>query len=378
MRERTRDPLRELLKREIDAFSVEAGRDAGNFSTQRLEALGHLARLIEIRNSLRPKPRNWRAALVLLGTLVVVSLLLFARVSETEIELEVSLAESSFALANDQVLTTVMELSALGVSGLRGIQLPLSRGELGDTAQALNKPAPAISLARSSAGKRQGTVTLAPLSMPAGTRVTLYHSEVPNQCQLSTNAAGLTLQVAVDGPVTLGQSGSPARQLDFPSPRPVLLKGDSEETDLDLTFSGMPQSPFEPQLQVQDLSFARIDQFLGPDRTLVKRLSTILSGTLYFESLNGQERRLRAGEELRFERSRGEIRTLELGDRHIVLKFHGRVRGMTTGAGEGQRSLMPTYLEWLWARHGLSLLWATSLYIFGLIAIALRWWGVRI
>ena len=378
MRERKRDPLRELLDREIEAFTAEASRDAGNLSAQRIERLGQLARLIEIRNSSRPKPRNWGAALVLMCTLAVVSVLLFARIPETDIELDVSLAEASFALAKDQVVTNAMELSALGASGLRSVQLPRSRGESRDTSQTLEEPGPAISLTCSSVGTRHGTVTLAPLLLAAGTRVTLHYSELPNQGQLSTNAANLAFQATVDGPVTVGRSGSPARELDFTSPRPVLLEGGSEETELDLIFSEMPQSPFSPQLQVQDLSFARIDQFLGPDRTLIKRLSTILSGTLYFESLNGQERRLRPGEELRFERSHGEIRTLDLADHHIGLKFHGRVRGMTTGAGEGHRSLMPTYLEWLWARHGLSLLWATSLYFFGLIAGALRWWGIRI
>jgi hypothetical protein len=39
---------------------------------------------------------------------------------------------------------------------------------------------------------------------------------------------------------------------------------------------------------------------------------------------------------------------------------------------------MPTYLEWLRARHGLSLLWGTTLYLFGVIVGALRWWGIRL
>jgi hypothetical protein len=140
----------------------------------------------------------------------------------------------------------------------------------------------------------------------------------------------------------------------------------------------MPQAPMVPQLQVGDLSVLRIDQFFGPGRTLVTRLSTILSGTLFFESLNGEERHLHGGEELQFERSTGELRTLELEADRIAWKFHGRVRGMTTGTGEGRRSLMPTCLEWLRARHGLTLLWGTSVYVFALIAGALRWWGVRI
>ena len=47
---------------------------------------------------------------------------------------------------------------------------------------------------------------------------------------------------------------------------------------------------------------------------------------------------------------------------------------MTSGSGDTRRSLMPTYLEWLQARHGLSLLWGTTLYVFGLVVAALRWW----
>jgi hypothetical protein len=51
---------------------------------------------------------------------------------------------------------------------------------------------------------------------------------------------------------------------------------------------------------------------------------------------------------------------------------------MTTGAGEGHRSLMPTRLEWLQARHGLSLLWASSLYLMGIIGVVLHWWGIKL
>jgi hypothetical protein len=98
------------------------------------------------------------------------------------------------------------------------------------------------------------------------------------------------------------------------------------------------------------------------------------SGMLYFESLGGKEYRLRSGQEIRFEFSEGEIRTLELKDDRIAFEFHGRVKGMTTGSNDSQVSLMPTYLEWLSARHGLSLLWGTTLYIFGVILSVVRWW----
>lgn len=375
MSDSAKDPLRELFQRELDAFTAEATQTDGIISPGRIEVLSGLAKLIETRDSLRPKPRNWWAAVVLLGTLLVASVLLFVRVPETDIALDVSLAQLSFVLTNAQVLSGATNLSALGISGLRDVQLPPA-GQSGATMNR-NYPASAVSLAASSAGQRRGTVTLAPLVLPAGSRLTLRRSDVANQYQLSTSAAHLTLQATAYGPVSVSLSGSPARALDFATPKAVLLRSGFEEASLDLTFPALPESPFSPQLQIRDVGFSSVDQFLESDQTLVKRLSTILSGTLSFESLNGQEFRLPPAEELQFGRSQGEIRSLELAANHIELKFRGRVSGMTTGSGEGHRSIMPTYLEWLKARHGLSLLWAASLYFFGLIAGALRWFGVR-
>jgi hypothetical protein len=46
---------------------------------------------------------------------------------------------------------------------------------------------------------------------------------------------------------------------------------------------------------------------------------------------------------------------------------------METGSEDSPRSLMPTWLEWLKARHGLSLLWGTTLYLFGLVLGVARW-----
>jgi hypothetical protein len=373
-----KDPLRELFKRELDAFAVESTRTEGIISSGRIETLTGLAKLIETRDSLQPKPRNWWAALVLLVTLVVASVLLFARVGETEIELDVSLAHLSFALAKALVLSGPVNLSALGISGLRDVQFPQSQGPPRSARADTDYAAPAVSLTPSSAGERRGSLTLSPLVLPAGARLKLGRSDVANQYQLSTNATNLIFQAAAYGPVRISLPGSPARAIDFATPKPVLMRGGSEEVSLDLTFPTLPQSPLSPQLEVRDIAFSRVDQFLEANQTLVKRLSTILSGTLSFESLNGQELRLRPGEELQVEHSQGEIRSLELAANHIDFKFHGRVSGMAAGTGEGHRSIMPTYLEWLKARHGLSLLWATSLYIFGLVAAALRWFGVRL
>jgi hypothetical protein len=187
----------------------------------------------------------------------------------------------------------------------------------------------------------------------------------------------LKFEAAVYGAVTISLPGSPKKAFDFATPKQIVMQGGSQEVNLDLTFPSLPQSALSPQLEVREIGFTRIDQFLEPNQTLVKHLSTILSGTLFLESLNGQAFALRPGEELTFEHSQGEIRSLVFAAHHIDLKYRGKVTGMTAGTGDERRSIMPTYLEWLKARHSLSLFWATSLYLFGLATAALRWFGVR-
>lgn len=363
------DPLRDIFEQRLDSLASQATRSDEALAAGEIEAIAGLAKLIELRDSLRPKSRNWWPASVLAVTLAAVSVLLFVRLRETEIELDAQSTEVAFELGKDQMVTAALNLAALGVSGLRSFDLPapLESGA----------GATAVSFALTSKPSA-GSVTLAPLLLPAGTRFSVRRSENPRQFLMSIDARALTLQAALDGPVRIGFAGAPARDYDFPSPKAVTLIGEPGETELDLTFPAMPQMPISPQLQVKDLSAARIDRFLTPDRTVVAQLSAILSGTLYFESLDGGKRSLRAGEELRFEHSNGELRSMALTDKNIAWKFYGKVDGMTTGAGQSRRSLMPSTLEWLKARHGLTLLWATSLYLFALIAGALRWWGIRV
>ena len=63
-----------------------------------------------------------------------------------------------------------------------------------------------------------------------------------------------------------------------------------------------------------------------------------------------------------------------VADDGVRLRFHGRVRGLSSGSSEIKRSLMPTVLDWLRAQHGLSLLWGTTAYVVGLFITVLGWW----
>jgi hypothetical protein len=380
----SQDELRDLLDRQTQLASKAAIESGGQLDAEQIKMLERLARLVEIRDHAKQPParKRWPVAAALGGTLVIVSILLFAHVDETEVELDLTLSEISFTLPTQQVLSTGIEVDSLGISGLREMQLPRVNGQPAQTITATEDLGLAIRLSPALDEGREGSVSLGALALPAGSRVWLrLAEESSHQYQLSLEGEGLAMSANVIGPVQVSLSGaaieSPS-QLDFRTPKAIFLQ--SIDGVLGLVFSPNERSKdtFSPQLHVSNLSFFRVDEFATTERTIVRTVSTILAGDLYLEALNGRAISLRSGERIRFEESEGEIRTLQLHDDHVALQFRGRVRGMSAGSQENQRSLMPTYLEWLQAQHGLSLLWGTTLYLFGLIVGVLRWWRLPI
>ncbi|MHA4808845.1 hypothetical protein ACX0G9_12095 [Flavitalea flava] len=375
------DKLRDLLYRQAKALYDEAVQTGGQVLPDKLESLEHLQRLVNLYSSSAPPARRkrWPVIAILAATLAIVSVLLFARVPATEIELDLTLSEVGFQFARQQVFADVMKLSTLGVSGLENIRLPrMGNQDARTIGQADGSDSSgsgtSIQLWDKEDSVNKGTVSLATIILPKGTRVWLRPTEIPLQYRLSVKSTALQLRADVNGQIGMGLPGMPQEKISFTSPRSILLQSGQNIVDMDLGFLHADKNTFSCQLMVDSLSFFRIDEHVDPEHTIMRRVSTILSGTVYFESLGGQERRLRPGEEIDFDWSKGEIRTLTLQDDHIRFAFHGRVRGMTTGVEEHQYSIMPTYLEWLKARHGLSLLWGTTLYFFGLIFGVWRWW----
>ena len=202
----------------------------------------------------------------------------------------------------------------------------------------------------------------------------LSNSGLRGQYRLSLKGKNTEIKADVNGTVQAAFSGGESRSVNFETPDVTVMQSGENEVDLDLTLLNPSKNNLSSQLSASDLSFFQVKEIRDPTGTVVRPLSTILSGTLNFESLNGLERKIRPGEMIQFEHSQLEIRTLRLQDDHIEMKFHGLVRGMNVGWGDSRRSLMPTWFECIQAQHSLGLLWVTVIYLFGLIEGALRWW----
>jgi hypothetical protein len=370
--------LQQLLAERTHALTGHALSHGGEIPTGQLEELERIARLAGIRAGVAPEEprRRWPVALVLFATLAILSLLLFARVPVVEIELDLAVSELSFRSAQTQRLTNTILPSAVGLSGARELQPP--RSAAGLLAPTAADPGTATSISIAADAVRPGTLTLEAIMVAPGTKVSVGLGDAESQYRLSLMERSVELRASLHNWLLVGTPGAPAQPVDFASPQPMVVQTDPRQTQLELTLPGPARNLFAGGLSVDRLSLVRIDQLIEPDRSFVRLRSTIRSGSIYFESLDGRERKLRPGAALRFGMLDGEIREILLQDDHIEVRFHGRVRGMAIGHRDNARSLMPTYLQWLEARHGLILLWGTTIYLFGLATGALRWWGVRL
>jgi len=369
------EELKNLLGRRVRMAREEALRLEGQVPREQVETLDNLARLIEIDSGMhRPKPHNpWRVVAALAGTLAVVTILLSARLSDTEIELEARTSELGFGLLAAQGVSDGMELEDLLLSCSCEIHFPETRDrESLDIAPAEGESV-AIRLTTHQAGGKQGSISVAGVTLPAGAAVRLMHSGTPGKYRLSLQGERIALRINVYGPVKVTLPGEGPRVVDFAIPEGIPIQSASAAVTLDVRARQPGNLGLSPQIAVGELAFSRMEEVAGVEEYLVRRVSTVVAGTLYLEALNGKERSLRPAEPIELEGVRGEVGGVKLGESDIVLRFHGRVTGLASGWGENRRNLMPTWLEWLRERHGLKLLWGTTFYLFGLLLGALRW-----
>lgn len=355
-------------------------------SQEEFEALKRLAGLADLAAAAHSKRlRTWPIAVAASLTLALVSGLLFSRVSSTEIELEAKLSEISFTVTSRQAILGTQNFLSLGADGLQDVKLPQASSgaprELGAVSGELCNAE--ISLAEKPSSP--GAVSLNALAVPAGTTVTLTYSAANRVALVLKPPASerLDVEVSVKGNVR-AIAHCPTQVINeedaYRSPQLIELIGASS-APLALQFTLLPGTTmaFSSQMGVADLSLFQVDQLVEGTRALARKVSSLLSGVLYLESLNGKQVALRPYEELRFAGSNGVIRKLALSspsasdEGSLALHAYANVRGMTIGTQRNVRSLMPTYLEWLSARQGLALLWGSTLYLTGLLASMLRW-----
>jgi hypothetical protein len=131
-------------------------------------------------------------------------------------------------------------------------------------------------------------------------------------------------------------------------------------------------------LPVDRLGFTKVLQFSQGEKSTTRQVSTILSGTLFYKEISGQDVKLRENEEIRMSGLKGVIRSGHLKPEALTLRYDGQIREMRRGFDVHGRNLMPNWLEFFKAQKPVELLWATALYLFGMVMAGLKWLKVKV
>jgi hypothetical protein len=367
---RRQNQLHELLRENATQLQDEALRCNGAVPPGELESLERLARLVKVSDEARiTRVRShWPIVALFAASLLIVSVLLFTGPGSTEIQMDLHVDQLSFTLSQRQLLSGPLRLTSLGLTGIGAVDLPRTQNSDAKTLVAGHDFDSGIALTV----LPMGELDYPELVLPEHSRITVEKSDIPLTYRLTLPSANVRFSADANGPLSVSSIAGQALALTLLSPKSVVFKPQAPQINLDLTFLALPQKISGTPLAVQDLSLLRIEDHPEVEGLPARRISTILSGALYLEDLNGKEVTLHPGEVIELNGSQGTLESLRLND-DITLQFRGRVRGIVSGPADTRRSLMPTWLEWLKARQGLSLLWGSAIYLFGLVVGVLRW-----
>lgn len=347
------EPLRPLSRRQ----ALEIDDERYQYDVSRLvRAVSSYVQPVAESTWLRHPAVLWAIG-VCLVTACLVLFLFIVRVRKTDVALDVTTSDLSFSIARPQLLSSGMALASLGVSGLSRVTIPDGR----------SVPASGIRL-----HAKSGSLSLANVGVPEGTRVWIKHLDVPNHYRLSLKGKGLDLRVDVVGVVEIALPGTLGKRQVFDVPRGFQLIPDSsgsepEFVDLDFGVEANSEQELCRSIQIRDLSFAKIENTMNPQNS-PREISSILRGAV---SAARPPRTLASGDWIRLASAHGEIRSLGLLKDRLAVEFRGYASGLSTGSHDSPEDLMPTWFEWLRARHS-NVLAAGTLLSLVAFAAALR------
>lgn len=315
-----------------------------------------------------PMQRALVVVAILLPVFVVI-LLAAVRRTGTSITLQVTASGVTFTPERSQELSDLLVLEQLGASGFEELQVPRSKSNPGAI---LHKSA-GIEILKLSQTQPlgRGSITLAPLVLPAGALTTIRAIERPFGFRVLVESGRVPVTVNVEGVVNTVVTGAPARTLDFGFPKPLIIDSEKRGVDLDLVLKGVVPNLLPAPIRVNTLSLVRLDERNQPGRGVVQQISTVLSGTLTIDAAEGS-RRLTSGEKLLFEDTVGFIREVQLDSDRLSLNFQGKVRKLSSCAVDNCTDLTPSWAGFLWSRQRTLLLLTCTGYFVALLFAAVR------
>ena len=364
----TRNDLKALVRQQFDRVS-EAVTARGEISDQDLAKLKQLSEL----DASLPKPpahpaRRWPVILLSLGIFLIPGVMISMKVPSVEVQFNLLVSEVSWQQDQAGEIMGHVELESLGVSSFDNISLPRTRQA---NAEDLTVPPGNFWIPEGGNGK----ISMAPVHADRGTRIWLSKTQGEAAATLSMQGQDPGITANLSGIVGIDSGGERLGERDFGRPRPVDIHATSPNIlNLALRFDGDQDISFPSHIMISSLSLQELKDVVADGLRTPRKVSTVLEGEIFNESMNGKKYQLRKGEWLLVDGVVGEIRSMQITTDGIRLDYHGKVTGISVGSSQNQRSLMPNWLEWFGERHSVKMLWGAFLWLLSTLFGVIKWW----
>jgi hypothetical protein len=344
------------------------------------DAFDRLDRLSKLATDTKPQ-RRWLIPFVVFVLLTIFVGLLFKKQQETEIELDLAVTELHFHLTKQGPLTEDQFLRSLNASALNGIEV--------DGADWSAPGGGTCSLSAELAGQpaKGAAITLPALVVPKDWGLGVSRAGAETDFEFTAPSASghrddFAMTASVRGKAALSTNCTPDgknRSVPWNGPGSLTMRIGAATT---LRCESAIPVKFARQIEFENLRLYTVERYQTGTAPIDRRRSSLLSGTLYLDVLNAKSVPLRPFEDLSFGSSRGYIRAISIppdskpASEELRLQAHAAVQQMKLGSGVSERSQMPSWLEMLAAQTGIALLWASVIYVFGVIYAVLRWLNV--
>jgi hypothetical protein len=366
MKRAARRDLRELARKERARLAGVAN-ESGSVSKEDFESLDRMEKLAAGDRSWH---QWWIPGCAFLIPLAVVTFLVKTEQGKTEIDLDASVSAFSATWRDKQALFDRALLKAFNATGLENVdRLAAGDGDCSVDVKLGSKPGP------------EEAINLQLLEAPKGWRVRVERSEKSIDVTLSDPAAKpgaaheeVPVTVSLGGQATVETRCGGVRTLrEFKASdigKVDLRLG--QQSTLSLTAAEGHPLRFARQIAVEKVALGEEDITFG-DVAKNRPISSVLSGTLYWDALDGKQMTLRPSEALSFSESTGRLRSVTAEANGLHLELFAAVKDMKTGEAPNERSLMPSYLQWIAARAELWLWWGSAVSVFAVVMSVLRW-----
>jgi hypothetical protein len=305
----------------------------------------------EISRQTRPtRKRLWRAALLVTaaGTIAITLLLSNLHRDWMSFGLEISASGLTFTPDRSSEISDLLVISQFAALDIDKLEVPRTKRTLTRTLDRVPGQPGVVKLALAEANGR-GSITLAPLRVPAGSRVSITAAGGRQEFRIRADSKR-PVTLNVDGVVKASLQGSRWEIFDFSFPKPMTLYAGDTGTDLTVRLSAAEAELLPVPLSVKSLSLTRVDERADKERSVVQEVSTVVSGRLRVDAAN-VARPLANGERVIIDQPLGRIQEIRLAADHVAMRFEGKARTVLVCANEVCQDLRPTVARSLWHEH---------------------------